>query len=47
MRHTAVHCYGTICQLKLKGQETQIASNTMLKNYYLTKMEHVGLLLAF
>ena len=44
-RHTAVHRYGTNCQLKLKGQEAQIASNNV-KNYYLTKMEHTGLLIS-
>ena len=32
MRHTAVHRYGTNCQLKLKGQEAQIASQKSLSN---------------
>ena len=45
MRHTAVQRYGTNCQLKLKGQEAQIALNNV-KNYYLTKMEHTGLLIS-
>ena len=45
MRHTVVHRDGTNCQLKLKGQEAEIASDNV-KIYYLAKMEHTGLLIS-